>query len=863
VYANCRARYAGTDGRTTYPHSLRALAEEAGGDGSKLASAMEDEGREPSSSDFGTLLRRYRLTAGLSQEALAERARVSLDGISALERGYRRTPQRQTLALLAGALALSADQRRAFEAAAARPSLPRRRAGTSVTVGPWPTAQSASLPFSLATFVGRDAELDEIGALLRVHRLVTITGSGGVGKTQTALRAATVVSGATEDHLCFAGLAPIGDPSLVTTVIASAAGVQEVPHHPLLETLIAYLRNRTLILIIDNCEHVMTEAASVTAALLQSCPRIRILATSREPFRMAGERAYRLPSLTAPDAMALFVDRAQAVDARFVLAHEDTRTVAEICRRLDGVPLAIELAAARVNVLPVKGLLERLDDRFSLLTERERNALPRHQTMRATIEWSYDLLAAREQRLFERLSVFAGGCTLTAATAVCTGIGVEGADVLGLMSSLIDKSVVVADLRAAEPRYYLLESFRQFADAKLAQRHEQAGVVHRHALAYLELAKSIKRGETAEPEERPRRLALELGNWRKAMQWALTDRGDVALGQRLAAELVDLGGNYFGFDERRRWLTTALQLIDDQTPRSALAALSLAQARIAENLMQYGVQLLSSESALAHYRVLGDKYGTARALGYASYALFCLGRGTEAAALLGEALPIARALEGFDRQVLAYNLRIRALATKNDIVSARRDIAEAMQIYEMLKDPVGANFALADLARCEFAEGGAELALAQAGNALAAALEIPHALSQAYALNDMSLYLLSLERYDEAQQRAREGLALAREHHFDVQATCALEHMAEIAALRPRGEAKNPAAARTKTAQLLGFVDARFKALGSVRQYTSQPQYDRALVALREAVGDDELTKLMAEGAELTEEQAVEAALEL
>ena len=339
---------------------------------------MENEGRAAGPSDFGTLLRSFRITAGLSQAALAERAGMSAHGVSALEWGYRRTPQRGTLALLAGALALSDEQRRELENAAARWVLLRNGGRASVTVGPWPNTHGSNLPLSLASFVGRERELDDIGALVREHRLVTLTGSGGVGKTQTALQVATALGNA--GAVWFVGLAPISDPSLVPAAIASVLRVQQVPNRTLLEMLLEYLKNKTLLLILDNCEHVVTEAGTVAHALLADCPGVRILATSREPLRAAGEQTYRLPSLIIPSreaaarisatdaaaygAIELFCDRARAIDHHFALSDDNAPAVAELCRRLDGIPLAIELAAARVNSLSITALVEKLEACF-------------------------------------------------------------------------------------------------------------------------------------------------------------------------------------------------------------------------------------------------------------------------------------------------------------------------------------------------------------------------------------------------------------------------------------------------------------------------------------------------------------------
>ena len=625
------------------------------------------------------LLRSFRLTAGLSQEALAERAGMSAQGIRALERGYRRTPQRGTLALLSAALALGDEQQQELEVAAARWVLLGDEGKASVTVGPWPDTLSAYLPLSLASFVGREREVDEIATLVREHRLVTLTGSGGVGKTQTALHAATAVADASAAW--FVGLAPISDPLLVPAAIASALRVQEVPTRPLLETLLEYLKHKMLLLILDNCEHVVTQAATVADTLLANCPRVRILATSREPLRAGGEQVYRIPSLSAGDSIALFSDRARAVDHRFALTDDVAPAVAELCQRLDGIPLAIELAAARVDSLSIAALLERLEARFRVLAGGGRTALPRQQTMRATIDWSYDLLSAREQRVFERLSIFAGGCTVASAQAVCAGEDAATAKVYDLISSLVDKSMVVAEFDGIEPRYRLLESFRQYARERLVDRGEAEIVAHRHALVCLDLAEQLERAYNNELEEVFLEQARQdLDNWRAALEWSLGARGDVALGQRLAGEL-DPAWPFFALLEGRRWVWSAIACIDERTPSKVIAKLNSTQARIASELGEFEVELTSSQIALERYVALGDARGIADSQHAAGTALLRYGRLAEAEALLREALAGARTLG--TRRLLAHVLRLLSTIRQinGDFAEARTRAAEALAIF--------------------------------------------------------------------------------------------------------------------------------------------------------------------------------------
>ena len=818
---------------------------------------MEDLGQTLETADFGALLRRYRLAAGLTQEALAERARVSLDGISALERGYRRSPQRETLALLAGALALSDEQRRVFESAATRPASPRRRGEGSVTVGPWDDSSSAELPLRLTRFVGREVELGEIAALVREHRMVTLTGPGGMGKTQTALHVARALSGA-DGAICFVGLAPIRDPSLVAPTIASALGVQEMPNMPLLETLRAYLRNKSLLLILDNCEQIIVQAAIVAEALL-SCPNVRILATSRERLRAAGEHAYRLPPLTANDAVGLFADRACAADHRFAVTTENSAEIEQICRNVEGMPLAIELAAARLNMFSVKALAAKLGDRLGMLSGGERTADPRLQTMRATIDWSYGLLSGPEQRVFERLSIFAGGCTLDGATNVCASEDVGKGDVVDLLASLVDKSLVVVELEGPEPRYRLLESFRQYAHEGLVARGEDQVVAFRHAVACLDLVDWASGLQECEPRDRWAGLCFgEEHNLRAALEWSLRERHDVLLGQRLASKAATWASIIH--EDGQSWITAACDLADEETPREVLAALHYAQASIAANLFENNLVLASGAEALAFYREIGDSLGVVRLQGVLGEALFFLGRRKDAQEVLEEALRLARQLGARCSTSLAKVLRGLALST-DDVVVGRGYIAEELQIRKALGHTSQIGHTLMALAVCEFRAGNVETALEYATDALAIALSDNYL--KIVALYWMSRYLVELARYDVAQTNSHELLLLVREHHMDIQATITLDLVACVAILQAQEEADRAPSVYANASRVLGFIDARLDSLQAVRDFIEQPQCDRALAVLCEMLSADALANLMAEGAAMTQEQAIETALAL
>jgi predicted ATPase/transcriptional regulator with XRE-family HTH domain len=833
---------------------------------------MEQEVRA-GSPEFGQLLRRYRLAAGLSQEALAERARMSTEGISALERGYRRSPQRETLELLARALTLDNEQRRDFEAAA-RAGTARRPGPASVTVGPWPEAGAAALPLALTSYVGRERETSAIAGLVRESRLVTLTGAGGIGKTRAALQAAATLGEDWEYPPRFVSLTSAVDASSVTQCVAAGLGIQEVPNHALRETLQSYLDNKAMLLILDNCEHVVGDAAQLVKTLLSSCPRVRILATSREPLRVLGEHAYRLPSLAMPSsqesreltadaaleygAVRLFVDRARSVNHRFELTNEQVPNVTQLCRHLDGIPLAIELAAARANALSVRELNERLGERFRLLAGGERTALPRQQTMRATIDWSYNLLSLPERRLFERLSVFAGGCTLAAAARIC-GDDAQEVDMLDLLTALTDKSLVAADLNGDETRYRLLESFREYAREKLAARGETEALARRHALVCLEMAQTYNSAAEANLDELFRATAAsELENWRAALEWTLAARNDALLGQELVSELETFWGA-FAPVEGRRWLLAAAEQIDDGTPTKVLAALSYAQANVAMVLREVEAQLAYARIAIAHYRALGDALGVARAQARAGRALVAMEmeRMPEGIALLREALATAGKLK--NSRLAAHALRCLGEANfrSGDYATARRYYSEAVKTLQAMGARLVSAAAMEDLAEIEFAAGDPEAAARHATVAVTIMRGTLAPRALAITLNQLACCLNIVARHDEAEERAREALDVALQHGVQEAMPEALQHLAAAAALREQVSAGN-SSSWVRAARLLGFVDARIAALDATRTHLESQEYDRVLAVLRGAIGDARVAEAMAAGSVLTQEQAID-----
>jgi predicted ATPase/DNA-binding XRE family transcriptional regulator len=486
------------------------------------------------------MLKRYRLDAGLTHESLAERAGLSARAISDLERGVTQAPRRDTLKLLADALRLTDDQRAALEAAARPRPAPSER--------PRP---EHNLPAQLTSFVGREREIGLVLDLLRRPdtRLVTLTGPGGTGKTRLAIRVAEELLDDVPDGIFFVALAPVADAPTIIQALAQALGVGGGPGHALEAGVADYLRDRRSLLLLDNFEHLLS-GAPLVSRLLARCRDVKVLVTSRSALRLSGEQEFPLEPLPLPDlrrpppaselaqnaAVALFVERAARARPGFALSADNAAALVGICVRLDGLPLAIELAAARVKLLPPPALLARLEgsSALRLLTDGARDLPARQQTLRATIGWSYDLLAPAEQRLFARVAIFVGGCDLEAAEAVCGDGPPEGdaaaplapldIEVIDGVASLVDKSLLRQEEGVGdEPRFAMLDTIREFGLERLAAAGEAAELRARHARHYLAMVEAGGPFLLAS-ELRQRRLAAEQDNVRTALRW-LVEQG--------------------------------------------------------------------------------------------------------------------------------------------------------------------------------------------------------------------------------------------------------------------------------------------------------------------------------------------------
>jgi predicted ATPase/DNA-binding XRE family transcriptional regulator len=811
---------------------------------------------------FGDLLREYRVRAQLSQEALADRAQVSAAAIGALERGIRRAPHPSTVSLIAKALDLSEEDSAALKAA--RKSRQSHSTKTDIF---------AHLRTPRTSFVGRDADVARLLKLFGKSRLVTLTGSGGIGKTRVAVETLKRIVSPPWDEAWLIDLAPLIDGALIAAKIASTIQPPLTDGAATISALALTLVKRRMLLILDNCEHIITAATCAADAILGVCPHVTILATSREPLNIAGEVVYRLSSLALPrkalerledahaySAVDLFVQRAEAADPLATFDADDLAAIVNIARHLDGIPLAIELAAARLPMLGLRTLQARLDE-HCIIPGRRRDLPARQQTLIATIRWSYDLLSDDERTLFQKLSIFAGGFTLESATAVCSDETIDQIAMLTLLSSLVDKSLVQAELAQSGTRYRLLESTRQYGREKLTERGEYATAARAHATAFLALAEELERLWDTMPDRAwDAQAEPELDNWRAALAWALIGGGDIAFGQQLAGALRRMWV-VFAVAEGRQWVRSAVETLDAGTPDAVIARLDLAEAYLDSTLIQHKASYDAAARALARFKQLDDARGVADSERRAGIALVYLGRISEGEALLHATLSAYERLGLQKRkcQVLVDLALARHYA--GDVAGARARYAETLAIARATgSERMAAQIAI-NLAEAEFRSGDAPSALRLAGEALDAHRARNDMKNVANDLRNMAAYLVAMGRYDEARLHAREALALCRDIQAEVAVAFTLQHLAAIAALRRTEDAPLARDDRVRATQLLGFVNARLSALEALREYTEHQEYDSMLPALCDAFDSGACAQLMTEGSSWSEDHTVAEAL--
>ncbi len=817
----------------------------------------------PSHPTFGTLLKRYRLAAGLTQEELAERANLSARAISDLERGLKTKPRRDTVELLAEALELSEADRAALGATVSRrlgpsapyplsePSLADARSPALVGRGKQPTLLAGgrrhNLPSPATPLIGREQEVASAHQLLLSAdvRLLTLTGTGGCGKTRLALEVASELLDRFPDGVWLVELGGLSEPALVPQAVAMVLGVREGPRRSLLDSLAASLRSRQLLLLLDNCEHLVDACAQLAEGLLESAPHVRLLATSREPLRIAAETIYRVLPLSVPhpqrvpsldelvrySGVQLFIERARAVQPDFSASEQNAGPIANVCARLDGIPLAIELAAARTKVLAVEQISERLDDCFPLLTRGMRTAPTRQRTLKATLDWSFRLLSVSEQVLFCRLSVFAGAFDLEAAevvgsdewsapsgeksgdTKLSSAPCLAPPDILDLLTGLVDKSLVLSYDRSGKARYRLLETIRQYGLERLRASGEENVIRCRHADYYQKLAEMAE-GELFEAEQVVwhDRLETHLDDLRAALSWsrAESERSDVGL--RLAGALWRFWDVRGHMGEGRRWLAELLERVPEST-RSRGRAKGLFAAGWLAMLQEGGTAANPLvEQSLALWRMLDDQRGLGWSLWLGG---LVKGRHDSGAGLVlaEEGLALARA--GGDRTLAGWCLWL---------------IGELMRV-----------------------QGDLERAAAFFEQGLAVAAERGDAAGIAFSLRSLAQVASYQGDYVQATVHLKECLAVRLSLNDRWNIPDSLEGLAQVASAQGQVE---------RAVRLYGAAEALREASGTTLLGARQGRREQHLDAAREALGETAFAAVWDEGRTMPAEQAIAYAVE-
>ncbi len=801
---------------------------------------------------FGQLLRAYRRAAGFSQEHLAALARVSVESVGALERGVRRAPYRATIDQLAAALNLSTDEHAALIESADRGRL---RGSAKIAL----KARVDNLPAGLSSFVGRGDDIDRITSLLQKHRLVTVTGSGGVGKTRVAIETARLLP---DDHVgetWFVDLSPINDGLLIPATIASAkastpsAGIDDIT------SLAETLGERRALLILDNCEHLIDDVARAAYEILQCCPNVTLLATSRERLSVSGEGLYRLPSLSLPSphvttlaeareysAIRLFLERAEALDAGMHFTDATTAATIDICRRLEGIPLAIELAVACLPSLGLRVLRDRLAE--SLLAAAPRRGMPqRQQTILATIAWSYELLSDSERQLFRELAIFAGGFTLEAAEAVCSSPNLEETAQVRRLSALVDKSLVTVAHSDRITRYTLLETVRFFGLEQLAVEGERDLVARRHAQWLVGLAERTHNPHTM-TEATYVEVLPELDNVRAALAWCVAspDEADAVLAARIVQGLAVM----WSIAGRVRELVSTCwsvlaKIDDDRHPVEAMRLLGI----IASLGGSKATVMSAIERAIPLHERFADR--TRLTVFYANLILTYsrLDNRQEAEKAAARAMELATA-DGAERTMLLariHNYRALVHTYHGRFDDARADLAAAESIAVALGDVQFAKF------YCRFARMELEFHARNYRDVLAIATEVLASevgTRKDFAVNACEYAVLShlmLGDLRQAEEGALEMLKLARANE-----TAVIQHLATIAALRGRAEA---------AARLLGFIDL-LKEREGMTEPLLRPTYELLVSSLHEQLPASEIADLAKQGSRYSLDHAVAKALE-
>lgn len=688
------------------------------------------------------------------------------------------------------------------------------------------------LPHPLTRLIGREGELRATLDCLETARLVTLTGAGGIGKTRLAIAAAQEAAERYPGGVWFVDLAPLDSRIQVAPTIARLLGVQEERDQPLIRTLCRHLQDQNLLLILDNCEHLLDACAPLVEELLADCPHLHVLATSRQSLGVRGETVRQVPPLSLPpdetpsapekeawalwgqsEAFQLFAERASQCRPAYPVSLENRAVIDRICRRLDGIPLAIELAAARTRMMTVEEIHAHLSDQFRLLTGGPRTVLPRQQTLRAAVDWSYALLDGPERALLARLSVFAGGWTLEAAEAVAVGPEIEEGDVLDLLSSLVDKSLALAEPHRESTRYRMLETVRQYGQARLQESEEGPAVRSRHRDYFLALAE-----EAYEPLVGPEqaiwleRLEAQHDNLRAALSWCREDAGGAEKGLRLARALWKFWSIRGYVSEGRRWLQAALDQAATVEDRALRAMALNAAGHLAFKQGDYGSAWTAHQASLSLRREIGERRGIAASLHALGNVAYERGDGGLAQPLYEESLALAREAGSKRDMAVSLNALGNAILRRGDCGRAGALHRESLALRQELGDQRGIAVALGNL-----------------GNV-------------AYEQRD----------YASAQRFYSEALSLIKDLGDKPLAAILLVPLAETAQAQEHSE---------RAACLFGAAEVLSEATQSPLPPTERDRYDQTVAAVRAGLGQAAFAAAWTAGRAMTMDQAIEYAL--
>jgi predicted ATPase len=710
-----------------------------------------------------------------------------------------------------------------------------------------PTATN-NLPAQLTSFIGRERELAEAQRKLATAKLLTLIGPGGTGKTRLSLRIAADQIDSFKDGVWLAELAPINDPAFIVSTIASVFEVREVQNIPLIQLVLDYLRAREILLVLDNCEHLVEASAQIADQLLHTCPNLKIIASSREALGIDGETVYRVPSLKDDEATRLFVERATRAEPRFHLADENIAFIAQICSRLDGIPLAIELAAARVKLFTPEQIAARLDDRFKLLTGGSRTALPRQQTLRALIDWSYSSLNEAEQRAFRRLAVFSGGWTFEGAESV-----IGESDALDGLLGLVNKSLVNVEEQEGKSRYRFLETIRQYAMEKLVESGEAVAVRDRHLDFVLGLAEySSLRMFGLENTEYLDRIEAEHDNLRAALEWATGNHPLEAL--KLAYAVGGFWSVRDYLSEACAWCKTILEKTEP------MPELDADRARV------YGVLAWSSvttgehktgrdaaEKAIALAKKTDDHATLARAYGVLALTSTFLGDFSTAlqAAMEGEMLARKQDL----KSELAFVISTRAQMewfSRRDLALAKAYLQEASELAKEVGYQWATSFFRIGMAHTAALLGDIEAARARFGESAEIARKIGNKRIVYSSQSELAHVLREHGELDEPLATYRDLLPKWKDLGHRSAVAHELECIAYILIRKEEPE---------RAATLLGAAEALREAIDSVMTQMEQVEYEKEISTLRELLGEDLIRKQWEEGRAMTIDQAIQLAL--